>query len=222
MERRLVGDAEKQAPGAREDGQGSMAFYTPEPSMSAKRLEQEILRLHVQMKMLSSLTSPLLREQGALRWGYPMTPLEWELLVIDEADRLKPMGLEVLRDFYDRSQMGMIFIGMPGIEKRLARYPQLYSRVGFVHQFRALKAEELREVLAQQLRLVGGQDGLPQASALDEDALAAIIRMTGGNFRLIHRLLMQIERILRINELSKVTKAVVEAARESLVFGRGT
>jgi hypothetical protein len=49
--------------------------------------------------------------------------------------------------------------------------------------------------------------------------LAAIRRVTGGNFRLLQRLLAQIRRLLAINELRVVTKEVVEAARENLVIG---
>jgi DNA transposition AAA+ family ATPase len=53
----------------------------------------------------------------------------------------------------------------------------------------------------------------------DEAALAAIIRVTGGNFRLLHRLLTQIARLVEINALQTITSEVVEAARESLVIG---
>ena len=53
----------------------------------------------------------------------------------------------------------------------------------------------------------------------DAEAVAAITRITAGNFRLIQRLFEQIDRILQINNLRTVTKEVVEAARETLVVG---
>jgi hypothetical protein len=45
--------------------------------------------------------------------------------------------------------------------------------------------------------------------------------MTGGNLRLLTRLLTQIERVLGVNDLRVVSTAVVEAARDSLVIGPG-
>ena len=71
------------------------------------------------------------------------------LLMIDEADRLKEVALEQVRSIFDRGQIGLVLIGMPGIEKRLARYPQFYSRIGFVHEFRTLAAAEIRHLLEQ-------------------------------------------------------------------------
>lgn len=54
---------------------------------------------------------------------------------------------------------------------------------------------------------------------MSAEAVAAITRITNGNFRLATRLVDQVERVLEIDEMTTVTKEVVEAARENLVFG---
>jgi DNA transposition AAA+ family ATPase len=118
---------------------------------------------------------------------------------------------------FDRTPLGLMLIGMPGIDKRLARYPQLYSRVGFAHHYRPLQGDELTFVLTRHWRKLGLS--LDSADFTDTQAIAAISRITNGNFRLLHRLFVQIERILLINELHVITEDVVEAARSTLVIG---
>lgn len=131
--------------------------------------------------------------------------------------RLKLQHLEQLRDIYDQNNLSLILIGMPGIEKRLARYPQLYSRIGFSHKFDNLSKTEVHHILEYKWSELGIPVKLENFS--DYESVTSIIKITGGIFRLIHRLFAQIDRILEINKLKSITLDVVEAARDSLVIG---
>lgn len=139
------------------------------------------------------------------------------LIIVDEIDRLKLQHLEQLRDIYDQNNIALLLIGMPGIEKKLARYPQLYSRIGFSHKFDKLSKTEVHHILEYKWSELGIPVKLENFS--DYESVTSIIKITGGNFRLIHRLFTQIDRILEINKLKSITLDVVEAARDSLVIG---
>lgn len=193
-------------------------IYTPSVTNTPKRLEQEIEAVR---QALSALVD-------AVRFGMPQKPAEkiaprqvvpdqTDLIIIDEADRLQTASLEQVRDIYDHGDVGVVLIGMPGLEKRLSRYPQLYSRVGFVHEFRSLNHDDSRLFLEQQWRTWGLT--LSPGNAGESEAIAAIIRITNGNFRLLQRLLAQIGRIADINALRMISKEVVEIARQQLVIG---
>jgi DNA transposition AAA+ family ATPase len=118
-----------------------------------------------------------------------------DLVIVDAADRLKTASLEQLRDLF----------------------AQLYSRIGFVHQFQPLSGRELQLVIERQWVQLS-LDASLQHSA-DAAVVNAVARITGGNFRLVHRLFAEIVRVLTVNGLSTVTTDVVAFARESLVIG---
>lgn len=106
---------------------------------------------------------------------------------------------------------------MPGIDQRFRHYPQLYSRLGFSHNYRSLGRDELLFVLDRQWKRLGST--LDMDDFTDAQAVAAIERITRGNFRLLERLFPQIRRVMRINQLETITDDVVEAAASILVIG---
>src|SRR5260370_26717269 len=189
-------------------------LYTPAVTYTARGMEREIAELRRRLQyVVEDVTHvhQLMRTDAS-----PAIPSK-DLIMIDEADRLKMVGLEHLRDIYDREEFGLVLVGMPGIEKRLARYAQLYSRVGFVHQFHSLSTEEVRFILEHKWQQIGVR--LQPDDFSDMEAVSAAVGNNPVNTLLSPRLCTQIERILQINEMRMVTKEVVEAAREQLVIG---
>ncbi len=188
-------------------------LYTPTVLQTPRQFAADLEHLTTRAAICISQHGPQPDSAG------PATPYlsAIRLIVIDEAERLPPTSLELLRDLYDRHDLGVILIGMPGLEKQFSRYPQFYSRVGFAHHYRALAQEELLFVLQRQWRARGRE--LDPDDYTDAQTIAAITQTTRGNFRLLERLLIQIERVMKINELNIVTNDVVEAARSTLVIG---
>lgn len=176
-------------------------------------MKKEISAMRIQLeRLIEELLPP---EQRTLLQHE--APNYCHLIIVDETERLSIKGIEQLREIYDQGDMGLIFIGMPGLEKKLSRYPQLYSRIGFAHRYQTFRKEEVRYLLSNYWNRLGLSIKLGEYT--DAEAIAAIIRVTNGNFRLLNGLFRQIHRIVKINELSCITAEVVETARECLVIG---
>lgn len=166
-------------------------FYKPTVGSTVRELRHELPRL---FGRVDACTNQHITPKGVSVW--PHRGHHSELIIIDEAERLSTSAIEYMRDLFDRHGMGLILIGMPAFEKRMARYPQLNSRVRFTRQYRPLGPEKLSFVLTRRWRELGLD--LDQTDFTDAHAVAAIVRIKDGNFRLVQRLFVQIERILKI------------------------
>ena len=86
-----------------------------------------------------------------------------------------------------------------------------------VHEFRPLPDSDVEMLLRTHWAPTGVE--LPK-NDISPEVAAAITRLTRGNFRLLARLLTQMQRVVEINQLSEFSIDVVETARENLVIGQ--
>ncbi|MEZ0612371.1 AAA family ATPase [Fibrella sp. WM1] len=183
-------------------------YYTAPVTNTPRRLQEDLALDFNTYRQVGRLSEELNRT---------LLPTVPAILLVDEADRLNVNSLEFLRDLYDHHGFELVLIGMPGLEKRLKRYPQLYSRVGFAHHFRELANQDLTMLLTG--RDQANQPLLVHPPFADELTLGAVVRTCRGNMRLLTRLLSQIDRIVAINQLKHVTLEVVQKASLLLTIG---
>lgn len=112
-------------------------LYTPPVSGSPGRIEKEVMTLFAAFSYVVEAANEHHQGEREFLVTRRFSPLI-ELLIVDEANRLKDARLEQIRDLYDKGRFGLVLLGMPGLEKRLSRAPQLYSRIGFAHQMKPM------------------------------------------------------------------------------------
>jgi DNA transposition AAA+ family ATPase len=123
-----------------------LAGFARRPLRRESQAALAVLRARDEVHRKANLDKPLLkRTEVSSREKAVVDPTK--LLLIDEAGRLRMTSLEQIRAIFDEGSAGLVLIGMPGIEKRVAHFPQFYSRVGFVHEFRPLGTPEMRVLL---------------------------------------------------------------------------
>jgi DNA transposition AAA+ family ATPase len=186
-------------------------MYTPTVTTTAQSLTKELTFVHRRWNCLVDQA-----RSGPHELERHTVPDCCELVMIDEADRLKMQGMEQLRDLY----VGGCWADLDwdaGVRKTLSPL----SAALFAYRLcTRLSSLEPRRNEIHSHPLLGELDlVLTDKDFTDQEAIAAIIRITGGNFRLLQRLLTQIGRILKVNELQTITQEIVEAARACLVIG---
>ena len=95
-------------------------FYTPTVSEPARQTRDKLRTL---MSRVDGCIDLAQNPEQILPPSNRRNPIE--MLVIDAVERLSQQTLEHIRDIFDRTGIGVILIGMPGLKKRLERYPQL-------------------------------------------------------------------------------------------------
>lgn len=194
-------------------------LITASPTNTPSRIEKIVTSEAFILKFMKSF-SERQQIQGTYVYSHSSDQeqlSEIKLLIVDEVDHLKYTSLEQLRNIYDQQEFGMVLIGMPGIERRISRYPQLYSRVGFVHEFKTLSKDEMTFIIEHHLAQLGTKIKIDNFS--DYETLNTIVRISKGNLRVLTRLFQQLERLIKINNITTINTDLVNAAREALVSG---
>jgi DNA transposition AAA+ family ATPase len=187
------------------------AFYTPEVTATPKRTEQDValLRWEIQQMADAAAARDVVEDGEDVPTSGYIRPGLVDLLIVDEANRLCPVSLELLRDVFDRGQMGLVLVGRPGLEKKVRSIAPLASRVGMRLEFAGLQVQELDVLLQRYVQRAGIE--------IDAQVASVIFQRTNGNVRSVRQVLLQIEYLLCINKRRRVTMKLVDVACAQLL-----
>ncbi len=138
---------------------------------------------------------------------------EVEMLVIDEADRLKPETFADVRDFYDKLGIAVVLVGTDRLDAVIKRDEQVYNRFLACYRFGKLSGEDFQKtvVIWEQKVL-----NLPVASNLtSKEMLRILISATEGFIGRMDEILREAAIRSLSKGFKKVDKAVLqEVAKE--------
>lgn len=112
-----------------------------------------------------------------------------EMLVIDEADRLKPKTFADVRDIFDDLTMSVVLVGTDRLDAVIKRDEQVYKRFRACHRFGRLSGQDFAtvvEIWEQQVLK------LPARSDLSSESMLKILgEATGGYIGLLAMVLRE-------------------------------
>lgn len=135
-----------------------------------------------------------------------------EMLLIDEADRLKPKTFADVRDFSDRLGISVVLVGTDRLDVLVKRDEQVYNRFRACYQFKTLTGEQFRETVETWERDVLC---LPVASNLtSKEMLNILAKATRGYIGLLDMVLREAAIRSLQKGLTKIDKATLQEVTE--------
>jgi DNA transposition AAA+ family ATPase len=129
------------------------------------------------------------------------------LIIVDEAENLPYKALELIRRIHDKTEIGILLIGMPALVENLRgekeQYEQLYSRVGVSKKLGSLKIQDIEIIL----------ESISQDKKLSESYL----EHSRGNTRVLSKLIMRSPRVAAINQTAICPEIIEETSKMLIV-----
>lgn len=138
----------------------------------------------------------------------------FDLIIVDEAERLTQKCIEMLRSIYDRTKIPILLIGMTDLLRHLRIHKKFYSRISITYHYEPLSFQQLSEYLGQLHPLL--KDIEPEK---EKELLDFIYHHSRGEFRRIIQMVKQAERVRRINKHPVLSLSVFEKASTLMLRG---
>ncbi|MBD2487602.1 TniB family NTP-binding protein [Aulosira sp. FACHB-615] len=118
-----------------------VVYIQPPQKCGAKDLFQEIIE-YLKFKATKGTVSDFRGRTMEVLKGCGV-----EMIIVDEADRLKPETFAEVRDIYDKLGIAIVLVGTDRLEAVIKRDEQVYNRFRACHRFGKLSGKEFQDTV---------------------------------------------------------------------------